>query len=511
LFQVVNGEKRLIEFFSQSFNKTQRRYATIETAIIAALRKWRYYLFGASIIVETDHKPLIWLLSKKDLENKLGRMAYELSEYNIKRIEHIKGEDNVLADALSRLDLAVLGEWDDAEHDRRLEELVIKDPQRFIKKSDGKIFLLEKDRSRLCLHRKEDINKVLVSLHDNAGHLGYEKVQAGIGRRFFWPNWRSHLKEHLKECRQCALKKDDLEPNKEPLQPLVSRKVFERVHMDILGPLSSSGGFRYVLVAQDAFSKWLLAEPMKDIKAKTVIRKCRKWIKEFGSPERIVTDRGSQFESEEFKKFCEDNWIEHHLTTIAHHQGNGLVERAIRTIEQMLRVSGEQANWHRTLKKCVEAYNSAKHCSTGFSPFMILFGREKLEQIDREFELEEQTMDVDKVRKQARKNMKVARRKMKKSFDKSTKKGQNLQTGTFVAWHQVSPSIGTARKLNQKWRGPFKIEQIHRKLPLMRIIGRGHTGKWIHKNHLKKWHGNATKLDTLRSRGRPSFLSEGEM
>jgi len=184
LFQVVNGEKRLIEFFSQSFNKTQRRYATIEkeaTAIIAALRKWRYYLFGASIIVETDHKPLIWLLSKKDLENKLGRMAYELSEYNIKGIEHIKGEDNVLADALSRLDLAMLGEWDDAEHNRRLEELVIKDPQKFIKKPAGKIFLVEKDRSRLCLHRKEDINKVLVSLHDNAGHLGYEKVQAGSG------------------------------------------------------------------------------------------------------------------------------------------------------------------------------------------------------------------------------------------------------------------------------------------------------------------------------------------
>src|SRR5699024_8656932 len=96
LSQEIDGERKVIEFVSKSFTDTERRYSTIEkeaTAILVALEKWQHYLLGREVTVETDHKPLIWLLSKKDCGGKLGRMALRLQEFNIKGIEHVKGED----------------------------------------------------------------------------------------------------------------------------------------------------------------------------------------------------------------------------------------------------------------------------------------------------------------------------------------------------------------------------------------------------------------------------------
>ena len=105
LSQEINGERKVIEFLSKSFTDTERRYSTIEkeaTAILVALEKWQHYLLGREVTVETDHKPLIWLMSKKNCGGKLGRMALRLQEFHIKGIEHVKGEENLLADTLSR-------------------------------------------------------------------------------------------------------------------------------------------------------------------------------------------------------------------------------------------------------------------------------------------------------------------------------------------------------------------------------------------------------------------------
>ena len=75
LSQVVDGEKRVIEFASKYFSTTQQKYSTKKeaTVIIFALRKWRHFLLGQEITVETDHRPLQWLLTKKDCSDKLGR------------------------------------------------------------------------------------------------------------------------------------------------------------------------------------------------------------------------------------------------------------------------------------------------------------------------------------------------------------------------------------------------------------------------------------------------------
>ena len=64
------------------------------------------------------------------------------------------------------------------------------------------------------------------------------------------------------------------------------------------------------------------------------------------------------------------------LSTADHPQTDGQTERVNQVLEDMLRayVSKKQSNWESYFPIIEFAYNSAKHVSTGFSPFMLMYG-----------------------------------------------------------------------------------------------------------------------------------------
>src|SRR5699024_2122899 len=134
----------------------------------------QHFLQGSEVTIETDHKPLQWLLTKKDCTGKLGRMALRLQEFNIKGIKYIKGEENVVADALSRIEIALINSQP-GEESRKLEELLRKDPKRF-QRINGRIWLVEKDTKRLCIEAPEDRKAILHETHNGSGHLGVYKT-----------------------------------------------------------------------------------------------------------------------------------------------------------------------------------------------------------------------------------------------------------------------------------------------------------------------------------------------
>ena len=94
-------------YFSRKFNKHQRNYSTIEKeclALLLALQHFDVYL-GITVhpvLVYTDHNPLTFINKMKNNNQRLLRWSLTLQEYNLD-IKHIKGKDNVMADALSRI------------------------------------------------------------------------------------------------------------------------------------------------------------------------------------------------------------------------------------------------------------------------------------------------------------------------------------------------------------------------------------------------------------------------
>ena len=101
-----DGVDRPVCYFSRKFNSHQLNYSTIEKealALIWALQHFDVYVGGGvhPVVVFSDHNPLSFLSSLQNTNQRLMRWALFLQPYNLS-IRHIKGSENVMADALSR-------------------------------------------------------------------------------------------------------------------------------------------------------------------------------------------------------------------------------------------------------------------------------------------------------------------------------------------------------------------------------------------------------------------------
>lgn len=95
-------------FFSRKFTLTQQRYSTYDrelTAIYEAIIHFKHSLQFREFTVVTDHKPLIYALTQKadKISKRQQHQISTISQFT-NRIQHISGEENVVADALSPVD-----------------------------------------------------------------------------------------------------------------------------------------------------------------------------------------------------------------------------------------------------------------------------------------------------------------------------------------------------------------------------------------------------------------------
>ena len=103
----VNGVEHPVCYFSKKFEKGQKNYCTSEKellALVLALQHFEIYVSagGYPVTVYTDHNPLTFLHRLKNKNQRLLRWSVLLQQYTLD-IQHIKGQENVIADALSRV------------------------------------------------------------------------------------------------------------------------------------------------------------------------------------------------------------------------------------------------------------------------------------------------------------------------------------------------------------------------------------------------------------------------
>ena len=201
-----------------------------------------------------------------------------------------------------------------------------------------------------------------------------------IKKRFYWCNMYKDVSYWCRICSTCGSRKMPHRHAKAPMKQYNVGYPMERIAVDISGPYPvSKKGNKYLFVVSCYFTKWVDEIPMKTQEASYVATKLvNRFISIFGVPMQLHTDLGSNFESKVFKEVCKLLGIDKTRTTVRRPQSDGMVERANRSIQNMMSsyISDKQDDWDEHLPLLMLAYRSSVHESTGVSPALMMFGRE---------------------------------------------------------------------------------------------------------------------------------------
>ncbi|XP_061185787.1 uncharacterized protein K02A2.6-like [Saccostrea echinata] len=228
-------------------------------------------------------------------------------------------------------------------------------------------------------HRKR--SEILELCHDarTSGHLRVHKTLERVRDRFYWTGLQSDVRSYVTGCPQCK-KRKNLSAGKSYMQVDQTDSPLERIATDIMGPMPETNRTnKYLLVIADYFTKWTEAYPMKNMEGQTVAEVLvGQFFTRFGVPEVIHSDQGRQYESRMFKDICSLLGIRKTRTTAFHPKSDGMVERFNKTLATMLSayVLDHQTDWDKHLPYVLMAYCSAIHESTGYTPNMLMLGRE---------------------------------------------------------------------------------------------------------------------------------------
>lgn len=322
------------------------------------------------------------------------------------------------------------------------------------------------------------IPTILTALHDlkAAGHMGIGRTRERAKRcPYIWNSMLREVERWVQRCRQCQRRKAPAHRKRARMVRYQVGSPWDRVAADVLGPLpTSKNGHKYILVIQDYFTKWAEFFPMADQTAETVATiLVDNIISRFGCPREFHTDQGSNFKSKLMTEVYRLMGLRKTQTTPYHPRGDGMVERANRTLEDMLSlwVDERQSDWHEHLPLLAMAYRSAPHKTTAASPNLLMFGREVTLPVDLIMEpvpneVEEPTSYpeyIDNLQSTMRTAHQVARDTMaqqmasqKRYFDQTVHL-TNYEPGDIVMCYLPANKKGRTPKLMPKWRGPYLV------------------------------------------------------
>ena len=214
------------------------------------------------------------------------------------------------------------------------------------------------------------------------GHSGSEKTYSNFTQNFYFPNAPIWIKVLCKDCIISQFNKPyPYQKQIAPKQDFKGQSLYfnHRISFDTKGPISpSSEGNSYIMVIVDAFKHYVALNPVPHCIAYYAYTTLYDhWIAKFGLPEKLVTDKGTDFIYIEIITLCHLYNIKHKPRTSHAPWTNGLVEGMNRSLQEYLRciINGNDTRyteWSADEKLFPLSYNSQITTFLGKSPYEMV-------------------------------------------------------------------------------------------------------------------------------------------
>jgi hypothetical protein len=373
-----DGETFIVSTASRVLNPTEQRYSVAEQelpAIAFFLEKFRIYVYGHEINLNTENKALSFINKCALTSNRISRWILQMQEYDL-MARHISCASNFLADTVSP-NPAGLSESEikglkqprgfmvsamnlgvDSSVGKKIKDLAtyqnrdprISDLMRTVKQqstSEGKYLILRdvlysKDKNfpywRPVLPAELE-DAVIQFVHTSLGHLGTEERVYQISHTCHVRNLGWKVRKLIPHCDICQRVKHPNRRFETEWRSHMPKTAGDLCAVDLYGPLPTGReSVRYILVCLDVFTKFVRLYALRTATTRTCLQKIvTHYLTDVTQPKCILSDNGTQFSSPVWKKRLSDFGIDVKFAPVRRPQANPS-ERCMRKTGKFCRI-----------------------------------------------------------------------------------------------------------------------------------------------------------------------------
>ena len=401
--------------------------------------------------VYTDHYALQWLKTMSTGSALLHRWSAALKEYDF-TVHHRPGKVQTYVDRTSRLPVGPAPPEDALLH--------------------------------IPVASEEEARKLAHELH-SATHLGGQALWKLFSDSYSHKAGRRLCIEVAQSCPQCQLG-SDYGHRLRTTGSIQSSGPWDMLSVDIVGPLPADRRHEFLIVFVDCYSRYTILVPASNHTANTVSDALlRHVVPYFGTPRRLLSDRGREFVGEVWSKLTRSLGIQRLLTSPYHPEGNSINEQNHRTINNMFRArlldGTPSRTWVDKIPGIMLALNAMAHEPHGFFASMIATGREPTLPPDLESNactspsLDDPAAYVEALKQR----LSLTHQQMAPPLAPAAT--NPYREGSLIFALTTPPE--RTNKLAPRWKGPLVVKRVPN--PYQVVYEYGSAWRTIHINHAK--------------------------
>jgi transposase InsO family protein len=223
-----------------------------------------------------------------------------------------------------------------------------------------------------------DQRNQVIEFHHALGHYGAKMIQDKIRNEgYYWPKMLMDIRKVVQQCQPC-MRYNIEQQGYHPAKSITAQNPWDHVQIDLIGPLPiSENGHVYIMTVVDVCTGYTIIRSVKNKEMETIAKCLWCIFCEYGTPQILQSDNGSEFVNQVMKTLSVMYGIDHRLTTAYHPSANGLVERMNKEVSKALKkyTEGTYAAWDEWMPLVQIGLNESINRRTGSTPFSLMFGR----------------------------------------------------------------------------------------------------------------------------------------